>query len=105
MTDAIVVILALTAATVVLKALGPVSVGAREPSERVLAVTSLLAPALLAGLVVYETFGTTSGPGITVDARLGGLVAAVLALMLRLPMLAVVAVAAAVTAALRLLGL
>jgi branched-subunit amino acid transport protein AzlD len=105
MTDALIVIAALTVATVALKAVGPVSVGAREPSERVLAVTSLLAPALLAGLVVYETFGTTSGPGVTVDARLGGLAAAVLALVLRLPMLAVVAVAAAATAVLRLLGL
>jgi hypothetical protein len=69
----------------------------------VLAVTGLLAPALLAGLVVYESLGAANGPGIELDARLGGLAAAVGALVLRLPMLAVVAVAAGATAVLRLL--
>jgi hypothetical protein len=96
------VIGALFLATVALKAAGPLSTGAREPSEQVLGVTSLLAPALLAGLVVYETFGAPDGPGIVFDERLGGLAAATLALCFRLPMLVVIVVAAVATAALRL---
>jgi hypothetical protein len=96
------VIGALFLATVALKGAGPLGVGAREPSERALGVTSLLAPALLAGLVVYETFGAPDGAGIVFDERLGGLAAATLALLLRLPMLVVILVAAVATAALRL---
>ena len=95
------VIATLLVATVALKAAGPLSVGGREASPRVLNVTRLLAPALLAGLVVYETFGASDGPGLTVDARLGGLAAGIVALALRLPMLAVVALAALATALLR----
>jgi branched chain amino acid efflux pump len=98
------VIAILCVVTVALKAAGPVSVGGREPSGRVLAVTGLLAPALLAGLVVYETFGATNGPGLVLDARAGGLVAAVLARIAGLPMLAVVAVAAITAAVIRLLA-
>jgi hypothetical protein len=94
-----------TLVTFALKAAGPVSVGTREPSRRVLHETSLLAPALLAGLVVYETFGARGGPGLAIDAPVGGLLAAVGALLLRLPMLAVVAIAAVSTAGLRLTGL
>jgi branched-subunit amino acid transport protein len=63
-------------------------------------MTALVAPALLAALVVYETLGAHGG-GITVDARAAGLGAAVLAIALRAPMLAVVLVAAAATAAVR----
>ena len=104
MSEAWLVIAALAVATIALKAAGPAMVGNREPSPRILAVTGLLAPALLAGLVVYETLGAADGPGIELDARLGGLAAAVGALVLRLPMLAVVAVAAVATAVLRLLS-
>lgn len=96
------VIGALCLATVALKAAGPLGVGGRAPSERALRVTSLLAPALLAGLVVYETFGASHGPGLVIDQRLGGLAAGAVALLLRLPTLAVVMVAAAATALLRL---
>jgi branched-subunit amino acid transport protein AzlD len=105
MKDAGVVIVVLAVVTVALKAAGPVSVGAREPPDRVLGVTRLLAPALLAGLVVYETFGATSGPGVQLDARAGALMVAAGALALRLPMLAVVAAATLAAAALRAAGL
>ena len=97
------VIAALALATIALKAAGPVMVGEREPTPRILAVTGLLAPALVAGLVVYETLGAADGPGLELDARLGGLAAAAGALALRLPLVAVVGIAAAATAALRLL--
>ena len=95
---------ALLVATVALKSAGPLSVGGREPSERVLGVTRLLAPALLAGLVVYETFGASDGAGLAADARIGGLLVALAGLAMRLPMLVVVALAAVATAGLRALA-
>ena len=45
-----------------------------------MAMTALVAPALLAALVVYETFGD-HGEGLTLDARAAGLGAAVVALI------------------------
>ena len=57
--------------------------------------------ALLAALVVVQTFA--SGRSLTVDARLAGLAAAVVALLLRAPFLLVVVVAAVTAAVLRAL--
>ena len=65
-----------------------------------LTMTALVAPALLAALVVYETFGA-HGDGITLDARAAGLGAAIVAIVLRAPMLVVDPVAAAATAGVR----
>ena len=62
-----------------MKVVGPLVLGARPPSERMLAMTGLVAPALLAALVVYETFGA-HGHGITLDARAAGLGAAIVAI-------------------------
>jgi branched-subunit amino acid transport protein AzlD len=93
----------LAVGTLATKAAGTIVLGAHEPGERTMAVTALAAPALLAALVVYETFGA-DGAGITVDARAVGLGATVLAILARAPMLAVVLVAAAVTAAVRAVG-
>jgi hypothetical protein len=59
----------------------------------------LAATPLLAALVVVDTFA--HGDKLVVDARAGGLLAAGAALAARLPILAVVALAAVVTAALR----
>lgn len=87
--------------TVALKAAGPLALGRRGPSPKRAAVTSLLAPALLAGLVVYETVGSPHGPGLVLDARAAGLFAGAGALALRLPLLVVVSVAALATAVLR----
>jgi uncharacterized membrane protein len=102
-TDAWVTIGVLSACTVAIKAAGPLALGGRALPDRVNAVTRLVAPALLASLVVYETF-SAGGTGLTVDARVAGLGAAAAALALRLPMLAVVVVAAAATALARALG-
>ena len=93
-------IAALTVGTFAAKAVGPLVLGARPPGARTLAMTGLVAPALLAALVVYETFGA-HGQGITLDARAAGLGAAVVAIVLRAPMLAVVLIAAAATALVR----
>jgi uncharacterized membrane protein len=81
---------------------GPVAFDGRSLSGRGAAVVGLVAPALLGALVVYETV-STGAQGIELDARLVGLAAAVLALVLRLPMIAVVLVAAVATAVARLL--
>ena len=58
---------------------------------------ALLAPALLAALVVTETFGRPDG-ALEIDERAAGVAAAGGALAVRAPILLVIAIAAAVTA-------
>jgi hypothetical protein len=89
-------------ATVAIKASGPVLLGGRVLPPRLLAVVRLLAPALLAALVVTQT--VASGDRLVVDARLVGVAAGALSLLLRAPLLVVVIVAAAATAAVRALA-
>lgn len=101
MTAAWVTIGLLTVGTVVIKAAGPVALGGRDLPPRVNGVVARLAPALLAALVVVETFGR--GHELAVDESAIGLLAAAGALALRLPMVAVVLIAAVVTAVLRAL--
>ena len=86
-----------------MKAVGPVTFGNHRPSERASPVISLLPPALLAGLVVYETFGSARGPGLVFDARVVGLVAGIATLALRLPLLVVVLAAASAVALARVM--
>jgi hypothetical protein len=62
-------------------------------------IAALLPVALLATLVLTQTFST--GRHLVVDARSAGLAAAVTAQLLRAPLLVVVAAAAATTAAVR----
>ncbi len=64
----------------------------------------LLPVVLLAALVAVQTFVTRGpdGPELTIDARLAGLVAAFVALLLRLPFIVVVFVAALTAAVVRL---
>jgi branched-subunit amino acid transport protein len=91
-----VVVLAVGAITVALKAAGPVLVGGRELPPSVLRVVVLLAPALLAALVATSIFG--GDRELVLDARVAGLAAAGGALVLRAPILVVVLVAAVATA-------
>jgi hypothetical protein len=86
-------------ATLLLKAAGPVAIGGRELPPGISGVVALLAPALLAALVVTQTIG--SGRAVVVDARLAGVAAAAVAAWLRLPLVGVVVVAAVVAAGLR----
>ena len=102
MTTAWIAILLLTAGTVAIKALGPVALGGRELPESMSGVVARLAPSLLAALVVVDTFGGEERT-IAVDESAIGLLAAAGALALRLPMVAVVAIAAVVTAGVRLM--
>jgi len=88
-------------ATVAIKALGPVAFGGRELPPRLAAVLVLLAPAVLAALVVTQAVG--GDREIVLDERVAGLAAAGVALLLRAPLLLVVAVAAVATAVLRAL--
>ena len=100
MTVAWVTIALLTAGTVAIKAAGPIALGGRELPARLEGVVALLAPSLLAALVVVDTLGGEDQT-LTVDARAAGLVAAGAALAARLPVVVVVLLAAAVTAGLR----
>jgi branched-subunit amino acid transport protein len=97
-----VVIAALALATAVLKLAGPLSLGGRPLPEWALTIVELLASALLAALVVVETFG--KGRSLTLDARVLGAAFAVVAVTRRAPMIVVVLGAAAVTALARLLS-
>jgi hypothetical protein len=98
-TVAWVTIALLTVGTVAIKAAGPVALGGSELPDRLAGVVALLAPSLLAGLVVVDTLAEDQS--LAVDARAAGLAAAAGALAARLPMLVVVLIAAAVTAGLR----
>lgn len=103
MADVWVTIAALAVITATIKSAGPLAIGGRMPGVRTFAVISLFAPALLAALIVYETL-SAGHEGITIDARVAGVGAAVGALLLRAPILAVILVAAVTTAGVRALG-
>jgi branched-subunit amino acid transport protein len=76
--------------------------------ERVLAsdvvqrIAGLMPIALLTALVAVQTFAV--GQQLVIDARLAGVLAGLVALLLRAPFLVVVGVAAFVAAGLRALG-
>jgi branched-subunit amino acid transport protein len=95
------VVLLVGAATIALKATGPVLLGGRRLPEPVTGVVTLLAPVLLAALVVTQTVG--GDRELVLDARLAGVGAAIVAIAVRLPLLAVVVAAAGATALARLL--
>jgi len=65
-------------------------------------IADLLPVALLSALIGVQVL--TTGHELTIDARLAGLAAAVVALLLRAPFIVVVAVAAGTAAVLRLLA-
>jgi branched-subunit amino acid transport protein len=94
-------VLAVGAATIAIKAAGPVLAGDRELPARASRVVDLLAPALLAALVATQALATDDS--IVIDERAAGLGAAAVAILLRAPLLVVVIVAAATAAGLRAL--
>jgi hypothetical protein len=69
---------------------------------RISRVTEMLPAALLAALVVLETFST--GSRLVLDARAAALIVAIVALALLAPFIVVVVLAAFTAAMLRLLG-
>ena len=96
MTTLWVTIIAVALANAAIKAAGPVLVGGRDLPPRVVAVIALLAPALLAALVVTETF--SEDRHLVLDERAIGVAVAGLMLALRAPVLIAVALAAVATA-------
>ena len=96
------VVLLVGAGTVMLKAVGPVLLAGRDLPRTLSSLLFLLAPALLGALVVTQAVG--GDREIVLDERLFGIGAAIVAILLRLPLLAVVVIAAAVTAGVRALG-
>ena len=102
MTTLWVAIVAVALANAAIKAAGPLLVGDRDLPPRVVAVIALLAPALLAALVVTETFGEDRH--LVLDERAIGVAVAGLMLALRAPVLIAVALAAVATALTRALG-
>jgi branched-subunit amino acid transport protein len=102
MSAAWIVVLSVGAATIALKGAGTLVLGSRTLPSPLQSVIALLAPSLLAGLVVVQTL---DGDGaVAVDARLAGVAAAAVALALRAPLLVVLAAAAGVAAVARALG-
>ena len=101
MSDAWVAVIVVGAGTMLLKAVGPVGVAHRDLPPRVERLLDLVAPAILAALVVTETFA--SGRSLVVDARLAGAGAAVVCVLLRAPFWVVVLCGALATAAVRAL--
>jgi branched-subunit amino acid transport protein len=99
--DAWAAVLAVGAGTVLMKAVGPVIVGGRQVPPRLFGLLTMLAPALLAALVVTEGFA--SGRSLVLDARVAGLAAGALAVAVRAPIWAVVLAGGAATALVRLL--
>jgi branched-subunit amino acid transport protein len=95
-------IAALALATAAIRAAGPLLLGGRVLPPRVMAVIGLLAPALLAALVVVQTLGADDG--IAVDARVVGVATAGLAIAARRSVLVAVIAATVATAAVRALG-
>ena len=111
MSDVWLAVVVVGAATVAFKAVGPVALGGRPLPRRVGAVVELLPPSVLAALVVTQALG--GDRELVLDERLAGLAAAAVALAIRvphrggvvfrLPLIAVVSLAAAVTALVRAL--
>jgi branched-subunit amino acid transport protein len=86
--------------TILFKAAGPLFLGRRPLPGRVRAVVDLLAPVMLAALVVTQAVGGEGG--VTFDARLPGVAAGAAAVWLRAPIIAAMAIAALVTGLVRL---
>jgi uncharacterized membrane protein len=92
-------IVAVALASAAIKAAGPVLVGGRKLPPRAVSIIAMLAPALLAALVVTQTFGEDQH--LVLDERAIGVGVAGIALALRAPVLVAVALAAVTTALVR----
>ena len=90
------------AATILIKATGPVLLGGRDLPPRLVGVVELLAPAVLAALVVTQVFANERV--LVVDSRLVGLAAGAVAVVARAPLIVTVVVAAVATALVRVVA-
>ena len=103
MTSAWLTVLVVAGATIAIKAAGPVILGGRQLPPPVLSVVALLPAALLSALVAVLTFQANGE--LVADARAIGVAVAAVAIWLRTPILLVVLMAAAATAAARAFGI
>ncbi|MDQ3157616.1 MAG: AzlD domain-containing protein [Actinomycetota bacterium] len=90
-----------TVVTALIKAAGPVALGGREVPPRLIGVITLMAPALMAALVLTSTFAVEDRWHVdahTVGVAVGGII-----LVRRGPLMLAVTAAVGVTALLRLL--
>jgi len=92
-------VFALAATAYAFKVIGLVVVGDRALPPVVARCLALIPAALVAAIVVKDTF--SSGQHLVLDARAVGVAAAVLAAWRRLPLIAVIVIGAAVTALVR----
>jgi branched-subunit amino acid transport protein len=93
-------ILVLAVGTVLMKTIGPVLAGGRQPPAPLTRVIALVAPALISALIVAGTF--TQGQQLVIDARAAGLAVGAVALWFRMPAVVALLLAAIVCALLRL---
>ena len=100
MSDAWIVVVLVGLFTVVFKATGPVLLGGRTLPPHLTGAVELLAPSLLAALVVTQAVGGKRE--IVLDARLVGVAAGAVAIWLKAPLIVVIVVAALATALVRL---
>ena len=93
------VVLAVGIFTIAFKGAGPVLLGGRELPARALGTFELLAPALLAALVVTQALG--GNRSLIVDERLIGVGVAAVSIRLHAPLILVMVLAAVSTALVR----
>ena len=96
-------IVVLTVATIAIKGAGPAAVGGRDLPAPFMRVIAMFAPALLAALIMVETFGG-EGRSLTLDARAAGLAVAAAVLVTTESLIGAVISAAGATALLRLIA-
>jgi branched-subunit amino acid transport protein len=97
------IVVALTgAATMLIKATGPVLLGGRELPTQLVGIVELLAPALLAALVVTQVFADDRD--LVFDTRGIGLGAGAVAVIARAPLIVTLVITAAATAIVRALS-
>lgn len=99
MSTTVMVLIGLSAGTYALKAAGPLVLGGRALPVAVDRIAQRIPAALLAALVMVSTIA--DGRDLVLDARVGGVAAAAVALRLRAPFVVAVVAAVAVTAAIR----
>ena len=93
-------ILVLAVGTVLMKTLGPVLAGGRQPPAPLTRIIALVAPAVISALIVTGTF--TQSQQLIIDARAAGVGVAAVALWFRVPAVLAMLMAAIVCALLRL---
>jgi branched-subunit amino acid transport protein len=95
-------VLLLAAAAYSFKVLGLIVIGRRQLPSTLERCLALIPAALIAALIVNDTFA--DGKDLVIDARAAGVGAAAVAAWRRAPLIVVIVVGAAVTATVRQLG-